>query len=113
MEVKDGKVVSSKGALPKTVPNSLQQTAPDQVHTNIRVKYPMVRKSYLENPGKADGKRGNDPFVRVSWEQALKLILSSIAGSVAAMARPQYLPVPMAGAPAAFCIRRKPYCNAI
>lgn len=49
MEVKDGKVVSSKGALPKTVPNSLQQTAPDQVHTNIRVKYPMVRKSYLEN----------------------------------------------------------------
>lgn len=74
VEVKDGKVVSSKGALPKTVPNSLQQTAPDQVHTNIRVKYPMVRKSYLENPGKADGKRGNDPFVRVSWEQALKLI---------------------------------------
>lgn len=74
MEVKDGKVVSSKGALPKTVPNSLQQTAPDQVHTNIRVKYPMVRKSYLENPGKVDGKRGNDPFVRVSWEQALKLI---------------------------------------
>ncbi len=74
VEVKDGKVVSSKGALPKTVPNSLQQTAPDQVHTNIRVKYPMVRKSYLENPGKADGKRGSDPFVRVSWEQALKLI---------------------------------------
>lgn len=74
MEVKDGKVVSSKGALPKTVPNSLQQTAPDQVHTNIRVKYPMVRKSYLENPGNADGKRGSDPFVRVSWEQALKLI---------------------------------------
>lgn len=28
VEVKDGKVVSSKGALPKTVPNSLQQTAP-------------------------------------------------------------------------------------
>ena len=106
VEVKDGKVVSSKGALPKTVPNSLQQTAPDQVHTNIRVKYPMVRKSYLENPGKADGKRGNDPFVRSSFT-------SSIAGSVAAMARPQYLPVPMAGAPAAFCIRRKPYCNAI
>jgi trimethylamine-N-oxide reductase (cytochrome c) len=74
VEVKDGKVVSSKGALPKTVPNSLQQTAPDQVHTKARIKYPMVRKSYLENPGKADNKRGSDPFVRVSWEQALKLI---------------------------------------
>lgn len=74
VEVKDGKVVSSKGALPRTVPNSLQQTAPDQVHTTARIKYPMVRKSYLENPGKVDNKRGNDPFVRVSWEQALKLI---------------------------------------
>ncbi|QRG80300.1 trimethylamine-N-oxide reductase 2 [Citrobacter sp. R56] len=74
VEVKDGKVVSSKGALQKTIPNSLQQTAPDQVHTSARIKYPMVRKSYLENPGKAEGKRGSDPFVRVSWEQALKLI---------------------------------------
>ncbi|WP_159566595.1 trimethylamine-N-oxide reductase 2 [Budvicia diplopodorum] len=74
VEVKDGKVISSKGALAKTIPNSLQETAPDQLYTNARVKYPMVRKSYLAAPGKSDGKRGSDEFVRVSWDDAYKLI---------------------------------------
>lgn len=74
VEVKDGKVISSKGALAKTIPNSLQETAPDQLYTNARVKYPMVRKSFLAAPGKADGKRGDDEFVRVSWDEAYKLI---------------------------------------
>ncbi len=112
VEVKDGKVVSSKGALPKTVPNSLQQTAPDQVHTKARIKYPMVRKSYLENPGKADNKRGHDPFVRVSWEQALKLIHEQHS-----RIRSQYGPSSIfagstVGAQVAFCIRRKRCSNA-
>lgn len=71
---KDGRIVSSKGALAKTVPNSLQTTAADQVHTQARVKYPMVRKGFLATPGKPDGKRGNDEFVRVSWDKAYQLI---------------------------------------
>lgn len=74
VEVKDGKVISSKGALAKTIPNSLQTTAPDQLYTNARVKYPMVRKGFLDAPGKPDGKRGSDEFVRVSWDEAMKLI---------------------------------------
>ncbi|VFS49155.1 Trimethylamine-N-oxide reductase 2 precursor [Budvicia aquatica] len=53
VEVKDGKVISSKGALAKTIPNSLQETAPDQLYTQARVKYPMVRKSFLARPGQA------------------------------------------------------------
>ena len=48
--VKDGKIVSSTGALAKTIPNSLQSTAADQVHTTARIQHPMVRKSYLDNP---------------------------------------------------------------
>ena len=85
VEVKDGKVVSSKGALPKTVPNSLQQTAPDQVHTNIRVKYPMVRKSYLENWKSGDVKpelRGKEEYVRVDWDTALKLTAKAIVDTI-------------------------------
>lgn len=74
VEVKDGKVISSKGALAKTVPNSLQTTAPDQLYTNARVKYPMVRKGFMANPTAPDGKRGSDEFVRVSWDEAYKLI---------------------------------------
>ncbi|MCL6414716.1 molybdopterin guanine dinucleotide-containing S/N-oxide reductase [Aestuariirhabdus sp. Z084] len=72
--VKDGKLVSTEGALPKTVPNSLQLTGPDQVHTKARVKYPMVRKSYLANPESPAKARGDDEFVRVSWDDALQLI---------------------------------------
>lgn len=72
--VKDGKLVATEGALPKTVPNSLQLTGPDQVHTKARIKYPMVRKSYLENPENPARPRGDDEYVRVSWDEALKLI---------------------------------------
>src|SRR5690625_6123644 len=41
-----------------------------------RIKYPIVRKSYLENP-RGDVRpelRGEDPFVRVSWDEALALV---------------------------------------
>ena len=74
VEVKDGKIVSSTGALAKTIPNSLQSTAADQVHTTARIQHPMVRKSYLDNPLQPTKGRGEDTYVQVSWEQALKLI---------------------------------------
>ncbi|WP_281947934.1 molybdopterin-dependent oxidoreductase, partial [Vibrio parahaemolyticus] len=73
-EVQDGNLVSTTNALPQTVPNSLQSTGPDQVHTKARVKYPMVRKGYLANPSAPEGVRGSDEFVRVSWDEAYKLI---------------------------------------
>lgn len=74
VKVEDGKVISSEGALDTTLVNSLQTTAADQVHTKARVKYPMVRKGFLENPASPTGLRGDDEFVRVSWDQAYKLI---------------------------------------
>ncbi|CDT87960.1 molybdopterin guanine dinucleotide-containing S/N-oxide reductase [Vibrio coralliirubri] len=73
-EVKDGKLVSTTNALAQTVPNSLQTTGPDQVHTKARVKYPMVRKGYLANPSAPEGVRGSDEFVRISWDEVYKLI---------------------------------------
>ena len=73
IDVKDGKIVSSRGALAKTIPNDLQTTAPDQAHTPCRIQSPMVRKGFLNAPGKPDGNRGKDEFVKVSWEDALKL----------------------------------------
>lgn len=51
-----------------------------RVYHKTRVKYPMVRKSYLANP-KGDTKphlRGKEPFVRVSWEHALALTADAI-----------------------------------
>ncbi|GLR06970.1 trimethylamine N-oxide reductase I catalytic subunit [Vibrio hyugaensis] len=73
-EVKDGKLISTTNAVPQTVFNSLQTTGPDQVHTKARIKCPMVRKGFLANPSAPEGVRGGDEFVRVSWEEAYKLL---------------------------------------
>lgn len=71
----DGETVfSSRGALETPHDNSLQSVAADQVHSPTRVRYPMVRKGYLASPESPLGVRGEDDYVRVSWDTALQLI---------------------------------------
>ncbi|MDC2824962.1 trimethylamine-N-oxide reductase TorA [Rodentibacter pneumotropicus] len=73
--VQDGKAVKSGAAIEPAIPNELQTVVADQLYSETRVKYPMVRKGYLENPGISDTTmRGRDEWVRVSWEQALDLV---------------------------------------
>lgn len=67
-------VLSSRGALPTNHPNSLQTVVRDQVHSKTRVRFPMVRKGFLASPDRPQGVRGEDEFVRVSWDDALALI---------------------------------------
>ncbi|EFK3636324.1 molybdopterin guanine dinucleotide-containing S/N-oxide reductase [Escherichia coli O124] len=71
----DGETVfSSRGALATGMENSLQSAVRDQVHSNTRVRFPMVRKGFLASPENPQGIRGQDEFVRVSWDEALDLI---------------------------------------
>lgn len=71
----DGETVfSSRGALATGMENSLQSAVCDQVHSNTRVRFPMVRKGFLASPENPQGIRGQDEFVRVSWDEALDLI---------------------------------------
>ena len=73
--VQDGKVVKSGPAIDPVVPNELQSVVADQLYSETRVKYPMVRKGFLANPGKSDTTmRGRDEWVRVSWDEALDLV---------------------------------------
>jgi len=45
----------------------------------LRVRRPAVRRSWLEKgPGAAPEKRGQEPFVEVSWEQALDLVAQEL-----------------------------------
>ncbi|MBN9081463.1 MAG: biotin transporter BioY [Rhizobiales bacterium 62-17] len=45
-----------------------------------RILKPAVRRSFLEHgPGTAKGRRGAEPFVEVSWDEALDLVASEIA----------------------------------
>jgi biotin/methionine sulfoxide reductase len=69
-------VLSSRGALPSDHLNSLQTVVRDQVHSKTRVRWPMVRKGFLASPDSPQGIRGEDEFVRVSWDDALALIHS-------------------------------------
>ena len=75
--VQDGKVVKSGPAIEPSVVNELQSVVADQVHGETRVKYPMVRKGYLEG-NKDTSLRGRDEWVRVSWDKAFELVANEM-----------------------------------
>lgn len=71
--VENGKVVKSGSAMPISVENELQSVVADQLYSETRVKYPMVRKGFLEG-NKDTSLRGRDEWVRVSWDKAFDLV---------------------------------------
>ncbi|STY63790.1 Trimethylamine-N-oxide reductase 2 precursor [Mannheimia haemolytica] len=75
--VENGKVVKSDSVFEISVPNELQHVVADQVHGETRVKYPMVRKGYLEG-NKDTTLRGRDEWVRVSWDKAFELVANEM-----------------------------------
>ncbi|WP_370549811.1 trimethylamine-N-oxide reductase TorA [Edwardsiella tarda] len=78
--VSDDRMVGVRPVSDDTYPNELITMAPYQVHAANRIKYPMVRKHYLEG-GPQNGHpelRGCDEWVRVSWDQALTLVSDQI-----------------------------------
>ncbi|SJZ84038.1 trimethylamine-N-oxide reductase TorA [Consotaella salsifontis] len=51
----------------------------DSIYSPTRIRYPMVRRAYLEKgPGAEPETRGKGDFVRVSWDQALDLVAKEI-----------------------------------
>lgn len=76
--VRDGKIVDISSQLDSDAnPTIIVKGLADRNTSNSRVKYPVVRKSYLE--GKRDGSlRGKEEFVRVSWDTALDLAADAI-----------------------------------
>ena len=71
--VENGKAVKSGPAIEPAIANELQTVVPDQLYSETRVKYPMVRKGYLEG-NKDTTLRGHDEWVRVSWDKAFELV---------------------------------------
>ncbi|WP_314978574.1 molybdopterin-dependent oxidoreductase [Campylobacter rectus] len=76
------KVTTQDGVITRSEPiqktsdvhNQLQYFTADMVYKS-RIKYPMVRKSYLENPDSPKPElRGKDEWVRVRYEDAIKLV---------------------------------------
>lgn len=79
LTIKDGKVIKSEPWEKITkMDNPLQHYTSDLIYKS-RIKYPYVRKSYLENPDDPKRElRGKDEFVRVSYKEALNLIAKEL-----------------------------------
>ncbi|HXX39731.1 MAG TPA: molybdopterin guanine dinucleotide-containing S/N-oxide reductase [bacterium] len=61
------------------VPRGYLNQLPGWVYAANRVRAPMVRESFLAKRSGSDRtKRGADPFVRVSWDEAIKLVADEL-----------------------------------
>lgn len=73
--IENGKIVKSEAAeVTSKIPNPLQNYMADLIY-KTRIKTPMVRKSYLENPDDPKRElRGVDEWVEIKYEDAIKLV---------------------------------------
>ncbi|MFA7083748.1 MAG: molybdopterin guanine dinucleotide-containing S/N-oxide reductase [Arcobacteraceae bacterium] len=80
LTIKDGKIIKSEPYQKVSeLENSLQLYTDDLVYAKDRIKYPMVRKSYLKDPNNPKPElRGADEWVRVSYDEAIKLISTQL-----------------------------------
>ncbi|MCG8508374.1 MAG: molybdopterin-dependent oxidoreductase, partial [Rhodospirillales bacterium] len=77
--VKDGRWVAVRGWEHDPHPSVQLEGVMDSVYSPTRIKYPMVRRAYLEGgPGASPETRGKDDFVRVSWDEALDLVAKEV-----------------------------------
>lgn len=78
-EVEDGRLVGVRPFASDPDPSPLIASMPEAVYCESRVEQPMVRQGWLEHgPGGNRDKRGIEPFVAVSWEEALDLVAGEL-----------------------------------
>lgn len=76
---KDGRLIAATPYEGTLHSNKVIPSMPDYAYSPARIKYPMVRKSYLSGgPGAKKEARGSEGFVRVSWDKATELIAAEM-----------------------------------
>ncbi len=79
VEVQDGRIVAAHPFAGDPDPSPIGQSLPDVVQHRCRVAQPMVRQGWLERgPEHHGGGRGAEPFVPVSWDEALDLVAGEL-----------------------------------
>ncbi|MFT5173214.1 MAG: biotin/methionine sulfoxide reductase, partial [Gammaproteobacteria bacterium] len=77
--VEDGRLVDVQPFEKDEHPSPIIGGITDSIYSETRVAAPMVRRSWLEHgPGANSASRGSDPFVRVSWDEALELVSAEL-----------------------------------
>ena len=82
-EVSDGKLIAMKPFSEDVDPSPIASGYVGVLDDELRIRQPMVRKSWLEQgPGPAserpNERRGLEEFVAVSWEQAEQLVADEL-----------------------------------
>ena len=79
IEVDDDRVVAVHPYQIDSEPCPIGESLKNNSDRDVRVVQPMVRAGYLENPcAEPDGGRGGQPFVPVSWPEALDLTADAL-----------------------------------
>ncbi|CAH2603149.1 Dimethyl sulfoxide/trimethylamine N-oxide reductase [Rhodovastum atsumiense] len=77
--VQDGRAVGIRPWEEDPWPSAQLRGVLDSIYSPSRIKYPMVRRAWLEKgPGADPAGRGTDDFVRVSWDQAIDLVAKEL-----------------------------------
>jgi biotin/methionine sulfoxide reductase len=78
-EVENGRVVGVKAFAKDPRPSRIIDAMPSAVHAACRIDRPMVRRGWLEHGVKSDrAGRGVEPFVPVTWDEALDLVAAEL-----------------------------------
>jgi biotin/methionine sulfoxide reductase len=70
--------VSVAGISPDAHPSPLNGGLPEMVRSRLRIDQPYVREGYLRQRGRSRQARGSEPFVPVSWDEALSLVCDEL-----------------------------------
>jgi len=77
--VEDGRAVEFKPWAGDPQPSPQLEGVRDSIYSASRIRYPMVRRAWLEQgPGADPAGRGSGDFVRVSWDKAIELVANEI-----------------------------------
>jgi biotin/methionine sulfoxide reductase len=77
-----GRITEVTGSLPDGDPSAIGQSLLDAMDPGCRVARPSVRQSYLAGDPDHRAKRGQEPFVEVSWDKALDLSARALADTI-------------------------------
>ena len=83
-EVHDGKLTALHGYEEDADPSPIANGMVDTLDDPCRIPQPMVRKGWLEHGAGSDrSKRGAEPFVAVSWDEASRLVAQELRRVIA------------------------------
>lgn len=79
VQTEAGRVKALSGFEEDADPSPIGYGIVDVLEDPLRIRRPMVRRGWLERgPGSADGARGRDEFVEVSWPKAVELVAGEL-----------------------------------